>query len=232
MTRIAISVLSVASLLTGCSKPDEQKSVSSPAPNTNPPLQLTVTNASPSTPAQLARPNSAAPAPTPAADMIERAYVVPQSGNLFLTFPKTWKDAIVRVQQEKAGYDAVRFLPTRGHDFDMMIDLHHPAPQAYAAMDIKGELTKTGQGELTNSVETSLDIHEFSGKQSSGYYFVVTDKHYNPNQPAKNDFRYLTQGYVKLGGMVIGFRLVGNQLPPVQDQMLEMLKTARLEKKP
>ena len=228
MSRLVITLLLIAGLSIGCSKQDEQKPAapaSSAAP-TNSPLQLTITNATPSAPVSMVRSN------TLPSGKIERGYAVRDTGNLFLTFPKTWKDSIFRMQDEKSAYDAVRFLPTDSKDFQMMIDFHHPPPELYAAMDLKAQLVKMGQGELTNSIEKSLDIREFSGPQINGYYFMVTDKNYNQIQPATNDFPYLTQGYAKLGGMIIGFRLVSDQLSPVSGQMLEMLKTARVEKKP
>ena len=65
----------------------------------------------------------------------------------------------------------------------------------------------------------------------TGCYFVVTDKNRTIAALQPGQYLYLTQGYAKIGRVVLTFRLVSNHLSPEQEQMLEMIKTARFEKK-
>jgi hypothetical protein len=222
MSRIVICVLSVAGLLAGCSKQDEQKTaspaISVPA---NPPLQLTVTNL---------------PAPaTISVSKTQRAIEVKDAGILRISFPATWDDKLARVPGHGRLFDSIMLWPrsTNGDfGFELMVDVNNVGESNAARVDIKEALRKAGRVDLTNSVEETLDIREVQGQQTTACYFVVTDRNYNPDHHAKTDYRYLTQGYAKLDGLILSFRLVSNHLPLEQEQMLEMIKTARFEKKP
>lgn len=222
MIRTTISLLFLAGLLAACSKQDEPKTASSPPPSVPPQIQLTVTNS----------PRLGQPVTTGTTNeaQIERGIEVRGAGNLYIKFPRSWADKISRVREHGLLFDSIIFVPRTNGDFQLMVDVNNIGQAAADRVQIKDVLQKAGQVELTNSVEKTLEIQEFQGPQVSGCYFVVTDRNYNPDHPVKGDFRYLTQGYAKIGPLILSLRLVSNELSPIQGQMLDMIKTTRLEK--
>jgi hypothetical protein len=217
MSRIGFRLLLAAGIFIGCLKESEAE----PAPRDTPPhIDLTITNV---------------PANRNTDDAkTHKAIEVKDAGVLRIAFPTTWDDKLARVPTRDRFFDSIMFWPhsTNGDfDFELMVDVNYVGDTAASRVNIKEVLQRAGQAELTNSVETKLDIHEFQGQQTKGCYFAVTDKNYNPDHHAKTDYRYLTQGYAELDGLILSFRLVSNHLPPEQEQMLEMIKTARFEKK-
>jgi hypothetical protein len=225
MRRAFISSLLLAGLLSACSKNEEQKPVSpTPAPKPGTailPPKLTVTNI------------SAATTPVATADYpkIEKGIEVKGAGNLYFTFPKSWVDKLARVQERGRWFDSIQFYPRTDKEFELMVNVNNVGQSNADNLDIKAILERAGKGELTNAVEKSLDIHELQGPQITGCYFVVTDKNRTIAAPKPGQYLYLTQGYAKTGGLVLSFRLVSNRLVPEQEQMLEMIKTVRFERK-
>jgi hypothetical protein len=212
----------LAVLLAACSKQDEPKSA--PPPPAPTPPQLTLTSSP--TIQVLASTNVAGTNSI----LIERGIEVRGAGNLFIKFPRTWDDRISRVREKTFVFDTILFHPRTNGDFDLMVEVNNVGQAAVKRVEIKDVLQTAGLGELTNAVEKSLEIQKFQGPQVTACYFVVTDKNYDPQHPKKGDYHYLTQGYAKLGGLILSFRLVSNELSPEQGQMFEMIKTARLEK--
>lgn len=190
--------------------------------NATPPPQLLTTNLPPTVPSPAAaRDNS----------KIERGFAVKKAGSLFLTFPKSWKDSIGLIEDAGKQMDAVNFVPRLGDEFAILVEIINAGEENIEHLDIKAILEKIGRGELANTVEKTLDIHEFQGPQMTGCYFVVTDKNRTIAAPKAGQYLHLTQGYAKIGTLVLSFRLVSNHFQPEQDQMLDMIKTARFVKK-
>jgi len=224
MIRAVICFFFVAGLLIACSKNQEGKpgAQSIATPVAVPPPQLTVTNLPGAAPSA---------SPSPDAPMIERGIEVKNAGNLFLTFPKTWRDRLGRVAEAGRMYDSIQFRPQSNDTFALMVNVNNVGQSNADKLDLNAILLKAGQGELTNAVEKSLDVHEFEGSQVKGCYFVITDKNRTIAAPKPGQYLYLTQGYAKIDRLILSFRLVSNHLSPEQEETLEMIKTARLEKK-
>jgi hypothetical protein len=218
MIKTGFSLLLFAGILIGYAK----ESGAEPTPRDgSQSIQLTITNL----PAKTSTDNS----------KTQKAIEVKDAGVLRIAFPATWDDKLVRVPSRDRFFDSIMLWPrgTNGvFDFELRVDVNNVGETAAARIDIKEVLQRAGKAELTNSVEKKLDIHEFQGQQTTACYFVVTDKNYDPDHHAKTDYRYLTQGYAKLDGLILSFRLVSNHLPPEQEQTLELIKTVRFEKKP
>ena len=112
-----------------------------------------------------------------------------------------------------------------------MVNVNNVGQSNADKLDLDAILKQAGQLDLTNAVEKSLDVHELQGPQVKACYFVVTDKNRTIAAPKPGQYLYLTQGYAKIDRLILSFRLVSDRLSPEQEQMLEMIKTARLEKK-
>ena len=162
MKRALVTSLLLAALLSACSKNEEQKPApaqptTAPAPAAAiPPPELIITS-------QTA--TALPPLPNPQYAKIEKGFAVKKAGSLFLTFPKSWVDSIGRVQENGKLLDAVKFLPPTGYEFAIMVEVINIGDANSEKLDIKAmkALLKTnGLAEMTNSVETSLDIHDFA----------------------------------------------------------------------
>lgn len=225
MRRNSILCLLAMALLAACSKQDEQirTASSNTPPPAIPPPPLTVTNL-PSAPVE-------PPVVKPDDGKIEKGFAVKNAGNLFLTFPKEWKDSIGRLRERDKWFDSVTFVPRKPGEFELRVGVINVGDAKAEQADIKSILHDAGQAELAESVEKSLDIREFEGSQAKGYYFVVTDKNRTIAAPKPGEYLYLTQGYAKIGRLILTFRLVSSHLSPEQEQLLEMVKTARFVNK-
>jgi hypothetical protein len=83
---------------------------------------------------------------------------------------------------------------------------------------------KAAQAVASESVEGRLDLVRVGGGRP-GYYFTATDR-----APAPGDFKYLTQGAVRVGTLVCTFTiLTGDDKTPVKNQVLTLLDQAVYE---
>lgn len=202
--------LLLAAALNGCSNRDEGKTTSA---NTGKADSASV-NVVPSNP--------------PAQNRMEKDYVFKGAGILRLTFPKTWVDAPKRIMEGNEPVNLIEFTPFSGADFEVIVEVRNLGEAVTKSFDIRASLMKAGDAELPNCVEKSLDIHDFKGPEASGAYYSVTDKQLPPAQPKPDDYKFLTQGYAKLAGMVLKFRVLSNQVPGEEkNDALEMIKSAR-----
>jgi hypothetical protein len=162
-----------------------------------------------------------------------KSYPIGAPGSLTFSYPATWKEELIRVREYQTNrsstYDAIKFTPTNSEACNFLIELV-PVNQTNAArVDLKQLLLAQGRGELTNSVETALEIHDLKGGEASGCYFRVTDRRWNNTAPPPGEFKYLTQGYARLGPMVLSFRLVADDAAS-EAEALEVIRTARIIK--
>jgi len=239
MRNAFVSSLLLVALLSACSKKDEQKAASAPSAPIPAPASVPTPAPAPAIPPpELIITNEPTTALPPLTNLqyatTEKGFAVKNAGSLFLTFPKSWPDSLMRVRENNKVLDAIRFLPPTGYEFAIMVEVINVGDANEEKLDIKAmrALLETNvQVELTNFVEKSLDIHDFQGPQMNGCYFVATDRNRTIAAPQPGQYLFLTQGYAKIGRLVLSFRLVSDHLSPEQEQMLEMIKTARFEKK-
>lgn len=159
-------------------------------------------------------------------------YVFKGGGVLRLTFPKAWADAPKRIMEGSEAVNVIEFVPLTGGDFQVHVEARNLGENIARNFDIRATLTRAGGVELPNCVEQSLDIHDFKGPQATGSYYTVTDKRWLNAQPQPGEYKYLTQGYAKLPGMVLKFRLVSNQVPDEEiNETVEMMKSARFRQR-
>ena len=162
-----------------------------------------------------------------------KSYPMGAPGWLTFTYPATWKEELIRLREYQTNrsstYDAIKFTPTNSESCVFLVELV-PVNQTNAAhVDLKQLLLAQGRGELTNSVETALEIRDVKGGETSGCYFRVTDRRWNNTPPPSGEFKYLTQGYARLGSMVLSFRLVADDAAS-ETEALEVIRTARITK--
>jgi hypothetical protein len=125
----------------------------------------------------------------------------------------------------------MQFRPKDGDAFALIVNVNNVGQTNVERLDIHAELQKAWEAQSTNAVEKSLEIHDLEGREVKACYFVMTDKNRTIAAPKQGEFLYLTQGYAKIGTLILSFRFVSNHLEAEQGQMLDMIKTARFVKK-
>jgi hypothetical protein len=95
------------------------------------------------------------------------------------------------------------------------------------ADEMKNSLLQSGEGILTNCVETSLTLHDFEGGQASGACFRVTDRRLTAVKPAAGDFKYMTRGFAVLEPLVLTFDLDSNDADRDEPAVLKVIREAR-----
>jgi hypothetical protein len=162
-----------------------------------------------------------------------KTYPMGKLGNLVLQFPLDWQQALIQVQEGTTNaimtMDAIQFGPTNGSNFALLIELIPVGEQRAAAFDVKTQLRLNGQGELSNTVETSLNLQEFKGSNTAGAWFHITDRRWVSTNPPPGEFKFLTQSYARLGPLILSCRLVAND-PAIEPLALDVLKSARIDK--
>lgn len=139
-----------------------------------------------------------------AADGLQtREYKIPRVGVLHLQVPTDWEETVER--HSKAPPVDISYK-TPNHDFEYYVSVIWDGPRR----DLEGVrefVKRTSEQVLPEAVETEVSIQELIGEHASGYYFAVTDK--NPT-PAPDDFKFLTQGVMRLEGVELTFTVLTN----------------------
>jgi hypothetical protein len=161
----------------------------------------------------------------------QKDFPIKGDGTLQLTVPSTWHSSTRDIRQAGNPVTVIELKPGSQQDFAVMLEVASVGEENTKKLDIKEILRTTGEIELPNSVEKSLAIQDLNGPELVGAYFTVTDKRYKVGMPQPGQYKYLTQGYGKLGGLVITFRVVSNRATGTgQTAALEIIKNAHLEK--
>lgn len=88
---------------------------------------------------------------------------------------------------------------------------------------IRSLVEKTGKDILPLSDETELILNEFAGSNGTGFFFDLSD-----SNASKGEYRYLTQGAVSLGEVILIFSLFSNDKDSLlRDAMLRTVMSAK-----
>ena len=169
-------------------------------------------------------PTAAVPATTELKD-----YLLPDLGTMHLDVPKGWNDTFNSTTMLDTPVDTVQFVPRDHSDYVVLIQAIHMKPGAADDFDVKTNLTNVAQHELGNSVELLPDIHDLKSPRMEGAWFRLADQHVSDTNPKPGDYKYLTQGYAKVNGLVLSFRVVSNRADGNEQSLaLDMIRSARL----
>jgi hypothetical protein len=158
-----------------------------------------------------------------AADTTEKSYALPEHGTLKLTAPRDWRDEVHPAQGDTPL--TVTFQPAKGAPFEVLVT---PIWRANADVPVATRQTiaqrvrRSAEDIKSQSVETDIPLVEFASGTGPGFYFSVTDK-----APKPDEFKYLSQGMVKVGELVLTFSVLTNDgQADVVPSALEMMKSA------
>ena len=141
-----------------------------------------------------------------AQETVKKTYPVPDHGSIQFQIPVSWKDQIRQVAGKVP--PTITWTEKSGAAFRILVAVGWQDTKTGPAMNDK-ELKKRVEiglaGIQTQAVEKKIEIKEIKGSSARGYYFSATDR-----APKKNEFKYLTQGIVRVGDLILPFSILTN----------------------
>lgn len=152
-----------------------------------------------------------------AAEGEKKAFALPDSSKLELAIPSGWKDEL----KEKS----IVLTPPEGAPFRVVITpiaRQRPGASADTAIKMRHSVQQAADKVKPSALEEYLAVEELTGAPGPGYYFSATDR-----EPKPGEFKYLTQGMLLVGDVVISFGILTNDAQEkVRDEALAMVKSA------
>jgi hypothetical protein len=156
-------------------------------------------------------------------DTNARRYELPNHGAVEFVVRTNWKDEVRRPPLSLP--PTITFSAASGSPFQILITPawstrgDNALPNAEA---IKTAVQNTAQVMKPQAVETTITVSEFDHAAGPGYYFSLTDR-----APAPGEFKYLTQGILRVGDLVISFTILTNDgQADIVAAALDMLRSA------
>ena len=164
-----------------------------------------------------------------AADGEKKAFALPDNSKLELTIPAGWKDELKANQASKGNKGpattTVALTPRDGSPFEVAVTpvaRQKPGASTDTAIKMRHSVQQGADKVKPSAIEQYLPVEPLSGAPGPGYYFSATDR-----EPKPGEFKYLTQGMLLVGDVVVGFSILTNDAQEkVRDQALAMLKSA------
>jgi hypothetical protein len=152
-----------------------------------------------------------------------RVFELPDHGALTLTVPDSWVDKMNRPANRLP--PTILLRPGAAGSGEVLITAVWPIPPVTNISDeatIRSEVAEAAKKAASQSVERALPLQELKGTEARGFYFSATDR-----APAPGEYKYLTQGIVRVGEIALAFTVLTNDgEEAVVKATLEMLKTA------
>lgn len=136
-----------------------------------------------------------------------KRYELPNLDALELSLPAGW---VERVEPDPAGEQALtfEFAPGEGPPFQAFVTPQWSEPGELAVLDaaaLRGQVQQAAERIRAQSVETQIEIRRLQGESGVGFYFAATDR-----APRPEEFRYMTQGALQAGDLVLWFTILTN----------------------
>jgi hypothetical protein len=152
-----------------------------------------------------------------AADGEKKAFALPDKSQLELAIPAGWKDE----PKEKS----IALSPREGAPFQVVVTpvaRQKPGASTDTAIKMRHSVQQGADKVKPGAIEQYLPVEHLIGAPGPGYYFSATDR-----EPKPNEFKYLTQGMLLVGDVVVAFSILTNDAQEkVREQALAMLKSA------
>jgi hypothetical protein len=172
---------------------------------------------------------SLATATAMAADGEKKAFALPDNSKLELALPAGWKDDLKANQAPKGSKGpaatTIALTPRDGAPFEVFVTpiaRQQAGGSADTAIQMRHNVQQAADKVKPSALEQYLAVEELKGASGPGYYFSATDR-----EPKPGEFKYLTQGMLLVGDVVVSFSILTNGAQEkVKDQALAMLKSA------
>lgn len=161
--------------------------------------------------------------------MTERQFQIPGHGVLKLNVPESWVDEVNQPPNDLP--PTIVISPSSGGAFKILITaMWSPKKEDNfnKPPEVKHLMEQRGKELLPTAEETELHLQGLRGPLCWGYYFSLTDK-----APKPGEFKYLTQGALGLGDLLLSFTILTNEKESeVIREAKIMLRSARQESSP
>ena len=131
--------------------------------------------------------------------------MLPNHGTLVLNVPGDWKANV----KSPAGNSpqTIIIAPKNGAAFKVLLTPIWGDETRVLPDDakIRSVVSSAAKGAESVWLEPAVAVHTLSGPSANGYYFYATDK-----APAASGWKYLEQGTVKTGDIVLTFTVLSN----------------------
>lgn len=147
------------------------------------------------------------------------------AGNLTLEAPDDW--SMEEQGSEGEGGPALVFSPPENVPLLLLVTpLPVPDPDGNA-LEAARERTQSAAGSAREvSVEQELPLIELEGPHCRGFYFSATDR--TVDEPSMEDFKYVEQGAVVTGPVMVTFTVLTNlQDDPQRRAAIEVIRSSR-----
>ncbi len=155
----------------------------------------------------------------------QQRFSIPGHGNLVLNIPTGWRVASNSLQEPPAV--SLRIGPASGDAFSIQVSTVWIDPAKASDLSpesFKERMQQSAAELLPKSVEKEARVMELRGKESTGYYFSLTDKE---STSAPGDYKYMTQGTAVTGRLVTVFTILQHDLAPsLREQALRLFTDA------
>jgi hypothetical protein len=163
------------------------------------------------------------------ADHERKAFALPDNSKLELTILSGWKDELKTNQGSKANQGSapatVMLTPREGAPFQVVVTpvaRQKPGKAADTAIQMRHSVQQGADKVKPGATEQYLPVEQLTGAPGPGYYFSATDR-----EPKPGEFKYLTQGMLLVGDVVVSFNILTNDgQEKAKNQALAMLKRA------
>jgi hypothetical protein len=154
----------------------------------------------------------------------EHAYPLQNHTGLVLSVPDGWKEELKSARADAP--KSLFFTPENGPTFAVAVTpivAMKDGSNIPDAEAMRGLVSASAQRLAPRAVEKQLAIKELVGPSCKGYYFFATDR-----APAAGEWKYLTEGMARVGGVDIAFDILTNDgQEAVARAALEMIRHAR-----
>ena len=164
-----------------------------------------------------------------AADGEKKAFPLPDKSSLELTIPARWKEELKANPGSKAkpgsAPASILLTPRDGAPFEVFVTpvtRQKPGASADTAIQMRQSVQQAADKVKPSAAEPVLSVEDLPGAPGPGYYFSATDR-----EPKPSEFKYLTQGMLLVGDLVVSFAVLTNDgQEKVRDEALAMIKNA------
>lgn len=154
----------------------------------------------------------------------ERSYALPERGKLVMAVPQDWGDKVRQPPNQLP--PSLRFSGKPDGKFQVLVTpLWSPRgdPEFKSAASVRRMVERAAADASKQAVERNLPVVELKGGAGAGFYFFATDR-----APAPGEYKYLTQGAMAVGDLVVTFTVLSNDAESAEAKAaLEMLRGAR-----
>ena len=143
--------------------------------------------------------------PAVSAERTVRYYALPDHGDLALSVPDAWIDNLHQPPERLPS--TITFKEISGAPFEVLVTPIWAAPgHAPLTPEAAQEIVRAGAKKAEEqAIEKNIKIRSLAGGAGPGFYFQATDK-----APAPGEYRFMTQGAMVLGDLVVTFTALTN----------------------